>query len=201
MRLARTRTLAAIAAATACVALCAPTRAQSINIDISSLSGTPSSSYGAAAGQAGVWNGIPGGAQGTVFDLVDLAASAGTPRAEERPEVGGVDRSTPIEVRGARSVARSPCAEQNAEVGGVDRSTPIEVRGARFVARSPCAKQNAEVRRVDHAVVREIARAAGAEGGRLDGELRGGLDAGEVSTADANFVEPLVINLPAWQLD
>ena len=37
----------------------ARTSAQAINIDVYDLHGTPSSQYGAAAGQAGVWNSVP----------------------------------------------------------------------------------------------------------------------------------------------
>jgi hypothetical protein len=47
--------------------------AQSLNIDIGTLAGSPSSSYGGAAAQPGEWNAIPGNAGGQVHALVDLA--------------------------------------------------------------------------------------------------------------------------------
>jgi hypothetical protein len=50
--------------------------AQTVNVDVANLSGTPSSSYGAAAVQAGFWNGIDASALGTVFPLQDLNGAA-----------------------------------------------------------------------------------------------------------------------------
>lgn len=58
-------------------ALCAPGAAiaQSFNIDLGIGLGVPTSNYGAAAGQTGVWNGIPNPHPNTIA-LVDLSGQA-----------------------------------------------------------------------------------------------------------------------------
>lgn len=57
--------------------LCASTGlAQSFNIDLSDLAGTPPSSYGGAAGQAGEWFNIPSFNSGGVFPLKDITGTA-----------------------------------------------------------------------------------------------------------------------------
>jgi hypothetical protein len=50
--------------------------AQNVNVDVGNLSGTPSSSYGAAAAQAGFWNGLDASSLGTVFPLQGLNGAA-----------------------------------------------------------------------------------------------------------------------------
>lgn len=54
--------------------LAAPAQAQCINIDFGDAFGTPSSTYGAASGQAGVWQTITP-ALGTSFPLVDVTGA------------------------------------------------------------------------------------------------------------------------------
>lgn len=57
------------------LALSKPTTAQGVNVDIGVASPGPSASFGAAAGQPGVWNAVSGAASGPVA-LVNLAGSA-----------------------------------------------------------------------------------------------------------------------------
>lgn len=75
------RRLLARVSTTLCVALAATSaqlRAQSYNVDIgvSSLYPTPSSTYGAAAGQTGAWNSVPCSV-GTSTTIFDLAGNSG----------------------------------------------------------------------------------------------------------------------------
>ncbi len=65
----RSDLIAAMAAITGLAT--APVTAQSINIDFGTPAGTPSSDYGAAAGQPGVWNALNGG-HGVLHPLVGL---------------------------------------------------------------------------------------------------------------------------------
>jgi len=58
------------------VSLAAAASAQTFNVDVCNLSGTPSASYGAAAAQAGFWNGIDAASLGTAFPLQDLSGAA-----------------------------------------------------------------------------------------------------------------------------
>jgi len=62
------------ALAAICGIVAAPVSAQSINIDFGTAAGVPSSDYGAAAGQPGVWNGLTG-----EYVLHPLVGLDGTP--------------------------------------------------------------------------------------------------------------------------
>jgi hypothetical protein len=73
----------------AVVATVSAARAQSFNIDIGTANPAPSAGYGAASGQAGVWQSIPGNAPGTSYGLVDVAGSATAARASYVLVAGG----------------------------------------------------------------------------------------------------------------
>ena len=59
----------------ACLSLSLAAAAQSVNIDVSSLFGTPSNAYGAGAAQPGFWNTVDGGSIGVVFPLKGLSGA------------------------------------------------------------------------------------------------------------------------------
>lgn len=55
-----------------CVVLGSSAVAQSVNVDVCNLLGTPGAGYAAGAAQAGFWNGIDAASPGTSFALQDL---------------------------------------------------------------------------------------------------------------------------------
>jgi hypothetical protein len=71
----RTFLLRALALPVTFLALGSVSPAQDLNIDVSVLTGTPSSAYGAGAAQPGFWNVVDGAAIGTVFPLQDLGGT------------------------------------------------------------------------------------------------------------------------------
>jgi hypothetical protein len=59
----------------ACVVLGSISAAQTVNVDVCNLLGTPGAGYGGAAAQAGFWNGIDAAAPGTSFALQSTAGA------------------------------------------------------------------------------------------------------------------------------